>query len=99
MSWKALVPRVVKLRMPADINVGVARPEDAVQWWANDHYVGFKSMKALRWAGVNWARWSYQKFPDAYGFTFPTACPPLWRCNPPSESPGHSSAVSARSPR
>ena len=48
MSWKALVPRVVKLRMPADIKVGAARPEDAVQWWANDHYVAFKSMKALR---------------------------------------------------
>ena len=66
MSWKALVPRVVKLRMPADIKVGAARPEDAVQWWANDHYVAFKSMKALRWAGVNWVRWAYQKFPDAY---------------------------------
>jgi Methyltransferase domain len=67
MSWKALVPRVVKVRMPADIKVvGTARPEDAMQWWAQDHYVGFKSLKALRWAGVNWFQWSYQKFPDAY---------------------------------
>jgi hypothetical protein len=66
MSWKALVPRVVKLRMAADIKTGSAKPEDAVQWWADDHYVGFESMKALRWAGVNWVRWSYQKFPDAY---------------------------------
>jgi len=66
MSWKALVPRVVKVRMDADFKVGPARTTDAVQWWAQDHYVGFKSMKALRWAGVNWVRWSYQKFPDAY---------------------------------
>lgn len=66
MNWKALVPRIVKLRMPADIKVGAAKPEDAVQWWSQDHYVGFKSMRALRWAGVNWMKWSYQKFPDAY---------------------------------
>jgi hypothetical protein len=66
MSWKALVPRIVKVRMPADIKVGAAKPEDAVQWWSQDHYVGFKSMRALRWAGVNWVKWSYQKFPDAY---------------------------------
>jgi hypothetical protein len=66
MSWKALVPRVVKMRMPKEVKAGTAKPEDAVQWWAQDHYVGFKSMKALRWAGVNWVRWSYQKFPDAY---------------------------------
>ena len=66
MSWKALVPRIVKVRMPADIKAGAAKPEDAVQWWSQDHYVGFKSKRALRWAGVNWVKWSYQKFPDAY---------------------------------
>jgi SAM-dependent methyltransferase len=66
MSWKALIPRVVKMRMPADVKVGTAKPEDAVQWWSQDHYVAFKSMQALRWAGVNWMRWSYEKFPDAY---------------------------------
>jgi hypothetical protein len=32
MSWKALVPKIVKLRIPADIKVSVDRPEDAVQW-------------------------------------------------------------------
>lgn len=66
MSWKALVPRIVKVRMPTDLKVGPARTEDAVQWWAQDHYVGFKSMRALRWVGVNWVKWSYEKFPDAY---------------------------------
>ena len=35
-----------------DFKVGPAKTEDAVQWWAKDHYVGFKSMRALRWAGV-----------------------------------------------
>jgi len=66
MSWKGLIPRVVKVRMPAEIKVGGARPDDAVRWWSEDHYVGFRSMRALRWAGVNWVRWPYQKFPDAY---------------------------------
>jgi hypothetical protein len=66
MSWKALVPRIVKVRMPAKITVGATRPEDAVQWWSQDHYVDFRSMKALRWAGVNWVKWAYHKFPDAY---------------------------------
>ena len=66
MSWKALVPRVVKVRMNTDFKVGPAKTEDAVQWWAKDQYVGFKSMRALRWAGVNWIKWSYEKFPDAY---------------------------------
>jgi hypothetical protein len=67
MSWKALVPRVVKVRMPANVKVvGAANPDDAHQWWSQDRYVGFRSMKALRWAGVNWMRWSYNKFPDAY---------------------------------
>jgi hypothetical protein len=66
MSWKALVPRIVKVRMETDFKVGATKPTDAVQWWSQDHYVSFKSMRALRWAGVNWVRWPYHKFPDAY---------------------------------
>src|SRR5688572_32983849 len=53
--------------MPANVKVvGAADPAYAVQWWSQDRYVGFRRMKALRWAGVNWVRWSYNKFPDAY---------------------------------
>jgi hypothetical protein len=66
MSWKSFVPRVVKVRTPPAYVPTPDRPEDAVHWWAEDRYVDFRSVRALRWAGVNWVTWRYNKFPDAY---------------------------------
>lgn len=62
MTWRALVPRVVKVQTPQP----TARSGDASIWWRNDRYVDFDSRKAVRWLGRNWVTWHYKKFPGAY---------------------------------
>jgi hypothetical protein len=62
MSWKALVPRVIKVQAPDRTTTR----GDGSRWWRDDRYVDFESVKALRWLGRNWFRWTYNKFPGAY---------------------------------
>ena len=62
MSWKALVPRFVKVQT----NEATSVVGDGSRWWRNDRYVDFESRKAIRWLGRNWVTWHYNKFPGAY---------------------------------
>jgi hypothetical protein len=66
MGLKSVVPRIVKVRVPPRFTSGPPDPTKAVRWWSEDQYVGFESVRALRWLGVNWVKWKYRKFPDAY---------------------------------
>ncbi|HKZ08683.1 MAG TPA: class I SAM-dependent methyltransferase [Methylomirabilota bacterium] len=54
------------MRVRPQFTSGPPDPAKAVRWWSEDHYVGFESVRALRWLGVNWVKWKYRKFPDAY---------------------------------
>ena len=62
MSWKAVIPRFVKVQT----NETGWAVGDGSAWWRNDRYVDFESRKAIRWLGRNWLTWHYHKFPDAY---------------------------------
>ena len=62
---RALIPRVIKLRTHEPSTAADDR-QRAVEWWSQDAYVQFYSRRALRWLGVNWVSWKYNKFPGAY---------------------------------
>jgi len=62
MSWKAVVPRVVKVQAPSPSTT----PGDGSRWWKGDRFIDFESRHALRWMGKNWFTWHYNKFPAAY---------------------------------